>query len=38
MGKKPAAMAPNSTMTMEITHASTGRSMKNFANMKHLFD
>src|SRR6516165_8621447 len=32
MGKKPAAMAPSRMITMEITHASTGRSMKKRAS------
>src|SRR5262245_47343214 len=33
MGKNPAAIAPSSTMMIEITQARTGRSMKKRANM-----
>src|SRR5262249_48970770 len=33
IGKKPAAIAPSKTMTIEITQARTGRSMKKRANM-----
>src|SRR5262249_12916785 len=33
MGKKPAAMAPSRTMTIEMTNARTGRSMKKRASM-----
>src|SRR5262249_2452469 len=32
MGKRAAAMAPSRTMTIEITHARTGRSMKKRAS------
>src|SRR5262249_20468727 len=33
MGRRPAAMPPSSTMTIEMTHARTGRSMKKRASM-----
>src|SRR5262245_54923701 len=33
MGKNPAAIAPKSTMMIEITQARTGRSIKKRANM-----
>src|SRR5206468_13133390 len=33
IGNRPAASAPIRTMTIEMTHASTGRSMKNRASM-----
>src|SRR5262249_55698266 len=36
MGKKPAAMAPSRMMTIEMTHARTGRSMKKRASMNDL--
>src|SRR5262249_24711788 len=36
IGKKPAEIAPKRTMTTEITHARTGRSMKKRASMADL--
>src|SRR5882724_257545 len=36
IGRRPAAMPPSRTMTIEMTHARTGRSMKKRANMTGL--
>src|SRR5215831_11428507 len=36
MGRRPAAMRPSRTMTIEMTHARTGRSMKKRASMTGL--